>query len=241
MAAGGLRPVVCIYATFMQRAYDQLMEDVCLQRLPVVFCLTHTGISGEDGETHQGIYTLSYLSGLPNIQILMASSAGQLRAMIGYALTQPDPVAICYPKAGPMGQMDSYYRPAWARVWGKGNAPVALIATGVMVETACAVAKRPDIQADVYDASILKPLDTAMLSWILKRYKRVYTLEDMVPAGGLGQSVSDYAQQCGSEAALYALRLPDAFIPHGQAAQLRARYGLDEEGVYRAVREGGAP
>lgn len=78
---------------------------------PVVLCLTHTGISGEDGETHQGVYTLSYLSGLPNMKILMASSAGQLRAMITYALTQPDPVAICYPKTGPMGKMDSYYRP----------------------------------------------------------------------------------------------------------------------------------
>lgn len=241
MAAGGLRPVVCIYATFMQRAYDQLLEDVCLQRLPVVLCLTHTGISGEDGETHQGVYTLSYLSGLPNMKILMASSAGQLRAMITYALTQPDPVAICYPKTGPMGKMDSYYRPAWARVWGKGDAPVAIIATGVMVETACSVAKRPDVQADVYDASILKPLDTAMLSWILARYKRVYTLEDMVPSGGLGQAVADYAQHAGAKVSLRALRLPDAFIPHGQAGQLRARYGLDEDGVYRAVKEEGLP
>jgi len=235
MAVGGLRPVVCIYATFMQRAYDQLLEDICLQKLPVVFLLTHSGLSGEDGETHQGIYTLSFLSGLPDLTILMPSSGGQLREMIEYALEQDGPVAICYPKASADESPAEEYVPAWKKIQGNGMGAAALIAAGTMVGIACRAAS--NMAVDVYEASVIKPLDEDCLAKILAEYDHVYTLEDMVPSGGLGEAVADFAASHGSMTKLHAFRLPDGFVSHGKVAELRKKYGLDEDSIARKLKE----
>ncbi len=235
MAAGGLHPVVCIYATFLQRAYDQILEDVCMQNLPITFCVSHAGISGQDGETHQGIYCTAYLQGMPNLTILEAADRTELRTLLRYALTLPGPVAVCYAKDLPEGKAEPPVPPSWYRVCGDGNRETAILTTGITVGSACRIAEQA--HADVYNACILKPADEDTLGKLCVRYRTILTAEDRIREGSLSRTVADYVTGKELAVRLLSVTLPDKPVPHGSVKDLVRRFGLDEEGLLKRLRE----
>jgi len=225
LAMGGLRPVVAVYSSFLQRAYDQILHDVALQNLPVVFAIDRAGIVGEDGETHQGLYDLAYLSHIPNMTVLAPANAGELEAMLDFAIAHDGPVAIRYPRGEAVFSAEGppiVYGRSHTIAQGRG---IALVSVGTMMETALAV--RENLRAEgyepsLYDARFVKPIDGA-LAEKLKEYERVYVLQDAATKGGYGEAlrlpnVRDFA-------------FPDRFIEAGTQKELFARYRLDEKSI----------
>ncbi len=242
MAAGGLRPVVAIYSTFLQRAYDQILHDVCLQNLPVIFALDRAGIVGQDGPTHHGLFDLSYLRHIPGISILAPKDERELRQMLRTALAAGSPVAIRYPRAAGLG-LPLEKNPA-VLPWGRAELTrrghdVALIALGTLVGTAEAAADYLDsqgISAAVVNARFVKPLDEDLLLDLAHRTKRVVTLEEHVVTGGFGTAVLELLAAKGlTRVQTKCLGLPDRFVEHGPRGLLLERHGLSVAGICRAV------
>jgi len=225
LALGGMKPVVFLYATFAQRAYDQLLLDICLQKLPVVICLPNTGLCGSDGSTHQGIYAYQYLCGMPNLMVLSAGGAEDIHSMLRFALKSNGPVVICYAKYS-QNECGKAFDGRW-RAASVTQKPFAMVAAGNMMDVAMGLS---DV-ADVYHAASIKPMDEELLETILCRYARVYVLEDMVPSGGLGQQICAFAEKIHAECTIIPIALPDTFVHHGTVRQQRRRYGLDEESI----------
>ncbi len=250
LAAAGLRPVVAIYSTFMQRAYDQIVHDVALQGLPVVLCLDRAGLVGDDGPTHHGAFDLSYLRHIPHLTVMAPASAGELRRMLGTALSLPGPAAIRYPR-GPAPEEALSEGPAecsetnppavgQARVLREGT-DCALLAVGPLVWAAKEAAARlaeNDIQCAVVDARFIKPLDEALLERLAREVGRLVTIEENALAGGFGAAVAEFLEDRGlSDCRLARLGLPDRFVEHGERADLLAGLGLDASGITAAVRQ----
>lgn len=238
LALNGMRPVVAIYSTFLQRAYDQIVTEVALQKLPVVFAIDRAGISGKDGETHQGMFDISYMSSIPNMTVLAPKDGGELEAMLEYALSLDSPVAIRYPRdknsdlsefsAGMAGNNISN-----AELLGE-DGEFAILALGSMVKEsllAADILRSKGIRAAVYNIRRVKPTQTEFLDSIRQKYSRVVTVEDGCLNGGLGQQTAQYMS--GSELCpkIACLALPDKFIEHGSIEELRRYYGLDAEGI----------
>jgi len=228
LAAGGYKPVVAIYSSFLQRAYDQIQQDICLAGLPVVFAVDRAGLVGEDGATHQGIYDLSYLSALPNLQLLVPADGKELTLMLEYALVQESPVAIRYPRGCPQGDLP-YHPPIQ-----KGKAvlvcegkDVLLFACGNMVGVAIKAAQilaAQGIAAAVLNARFVKPLDEDTLLAQASISDRVLTLEENVQTGGFGAACQKALQNSPIELEIAAL--PSEAIAHGHVERLREEYGL---------------
>lgn len=240
MACEGLRPVVAIYSTFLQRSFDQLLHDVCLQRLPVTFALDRAGIVGEDGPTHHGIYDLSYLRMMPHMTVMAPATLAELAAMLEVALRMDGPCAIRYPK-GAAGLRDAgdlaeiVDRRASVLRSGKD---VALFAVGSMVEVALATAETlatHGISASVVNARFVKPLDAECLCREAQRVAQVVTLEENVVLGGFGSAVSELFAAEGLMVPVHVLGIPDAVIGQGERTLLLARLGLTPESIADAL------
>ena len=232
LAAGGMRPFVAIYDTFLQRGYDQLLHDVCLQTLPVCFLLDRAGLS-EDGVTHHGIYGLSYLSQLPGMTVLCASSRAELRAMMRYAMQAGGPVAIRYAKADVSGKADDLaiapYRPRWA-CCRKGNDAAILACGAILYETqkAADILEKQGMQCAVYNAACLSPLDADVLRGM---QQPLITVEEGVLNGGLASLVGLFCIRNGLPAPVLALGLEGICGTQGSHEKQLAAYGLDAASI----------
>jgi 1-deoxy-D-xylulose-5-phosphate synthase len=241
LALGGRLPVVAIYSTFMQRAYDQLIIDVALQDLHVVFCLDRAGLVGEDGPTHHGVFDLTYLRSIPNMTVLAPSDEAELAEALRTALAADGPVAIRYPRGSGVGvELPADPQPwdaAKARVRREGN-DVALLAAGRMVTTCLAAAEQLEAQgvsASVVDARWIKPLDLEMVSWAANSHRLVVTVEENTGLGGFGGGVCEALADLRLETSVLRLAVPDCFITHGATSTLLADVGLTPAGVAAAV------
>ncbi|MEW6188388.1 MAG: 1-deoxy-D-xylulose-5-phosphate synthase [Thermodesulfobacteriota bacterium] len=244
LALEGLRPIVALYSTFIQRAYDQVLEDVCLQNLPVIFALDRAGIVGEDGPTHQGLFDLSFLRILPNLMILVPKDEKELRDMLYSALTYAGPVAIRYPRGAGVGVSltvpPQTLNPGQWEVLQEGDA-LALLAIGNTVYPALEAAKlllRQGRKAQVVNARFLKPLDEGLLLALGRKFKTIITVEENLLAGGFGSAVMEKLQQLSCPGVrVRSLGIPDCFVEQGAPQKLRSLYGLDAEGIFRVLAE----
>ena len=244
LACEGLKPVVAIYSTFLQRAYDQLIHDVALQNLPVVFALDRAGIVGADGPTHAGAYDIPYLRCIPNMGIACPADENECRKLLSAAFERDHPVAVRYPRGAGVG---AAMEPGLQSLpYGKGevrrsrsaadNAPrgVAILAFGTMLYPALAAAER--LNATVVNMRWAKPLDTELLLEIAARHESLVTVEEGSVMGGAGSAVLEALQAAGVQRPVLQLGLPDVFIEHGDPAKLLALQGLDATGIEASIR-----
>jgi len=244
LALEGMKPVVAIYSTFLQRAYDQILQDVGLQNLPVVFALDRGGIVGEDGPTHQGVFDFSYLRHIPNLIIMVPKDEDELQQMMKTAMECPGPVAFRYPR----GKGEGVKRNPVLRSIeiGKGEVlreggDMLILAIGTTVYPSIRAAERLDdsgIHAAVINSRFLKPLDGDLIGEWARKIGKILTVEENVLQGGFGSAVLELLQEKGlSSVHVKRLGIPDLFVEHGPPSVLRAKYGIDEAGIYRAVKE----
>ena len=236
LAAGGLIPIVAIYSSFLQRAYDQILHDVCIQNLPVVFAIDRAGLVGSDGETHQGIFDLSYLSSIPNMHILAPKNKWELSDMIKFAVKFGAPIAIRYPRGEAYDGLKEYRNPI---IYGKGELieeekDIALFAVGSMVKTAVNVRnllKEKGISCTLVNARFVKPIDEEMINEISKNHKLIVTMEENVESGGYGEKVRTYADDNKLEVEVLTICIPDEYVEHGNVDLLKKEVGLDAETI----------
>jgi 1-deoxy-D-xylulose-5-phosphate synthase len=241
LAMKGLRPVVCIYSTFLQRAFDQVTCDASLHRLPVTFVIDRAGITGDDGPSHHGLLDLAYLRCVPGMVVAAPSSPDEMRRMLATALAHDGPFAIRYPRGVAPGTGTAALEPfdsLDAAVRREGR-DVALLAVGKMVGAALEAARRleaEEISATVVDARFVKPLDPRIAD-IAARHRAVVTAEDGTLMGGFGTAVAELLAEAGISVPLRRLGVPDRFVEHGAQALLLAELGLDADGIARTARE----
>jgi 1-deoxy-D-xylulose-5-phosphate synthase len=244
LALEGMKPVVAIYSTFLQRAYDQVHQDVCLQNLPVVFALDRGGIVGEDGPTHHGLFDYSYLRHIPNLVIMVPKDEEEFGHMIKTAVEWSGPVAFRYPR----GKGEGVRRSSVLRSLEIGKAEVLregeeglIVAIGTTVYPSLRAAERLEaegIHVAVINSRFLKPLDGELLCDWVRRTGRVLTVEENVLLGGFGSAVLEVLQERGLfSVRMRRLGIPDLFVEHGPQSLLRAKYGIDEQGIFTAVKE----
>ena len=241
MAASGLRPVVCIYSTFLQRAYDQILHDVCLQKLPVIFAVDRAGIVPHDGETHQGLFDISFLTSMPGMTVLAPSNASELRKMLCYALTVDGPVAIRYPKGSQDSDLEPYDEaPETGRcheiVRGKD---VAVSFVGPMrstVDVAAELLEKDGITPTIADARFVAPFDQEWIRGLTGTHKVLVTVEEGVAAGGYGEAVAAWVEEQGLPLRVSVISAPDGFLAHGSREELIRRCGLDAEAIAERIR-----
>lgn len=237
LAASGFHPVCAIYSTFLQRAFDPVIHDVCLQNLPVVFCLDRAGLSGDDGPTHHGLFDISYLRGIPNIIHMAPKDEDELADMLATVLAHDGPSAIRYPRGVGPGAIPK----AQPRILEIGKAEVldegediAIFGLGALVPLARDLGRelrRREFSAAVINARFIKPLDRDLLERYARRASVVVTLEDHVLCGGFGSAVLEALSDLGVETPVVRIGWPDQFIEHGKVDQLREKYGISVEGA----------
>ncbi len=243
LATAGLRPICGIYSTFLQRAYDQIVHDVCLQRLPVVFAMDRAGFAGDDGRTHHGIYDLSYLRCLPNMTVMAPKDENELRHMLATAVGhESGPIAVRYPRGAGVGVATNeplHTLPIGrAEVLREGD-DVAILALGSMVlpaERAADALAAEGIQATVVNARFVKPLDERLILELARRCGAVVTVEENVAQGGFGSAVLETLAAAGLAVPTRVLGIPDAVFQHASQARLREKAGLSTTGIADAVR-----
>lgn len=249
LATQGFKPVVTVYSTFLQRAYDEIVHDVCLQRLPVVFAIDRSGIVGEDGATHQGLFDISYMRHIPNLVFMSPMDGKELEAMLKLALEHKGPSAIRYPrgKAGQLqavGNQRPVIRMGRAEVLEDGE-DIAIFAVGNTVNPAlkAAVRLREDgIRPCIVNARFIKPLDSGLILALSEKIKRIVTIEENVLAGGFGSAVLECLNAAGlTEVVVKRIGINDEFAEQGSQQILREKYGLDEEGIYKTCKALFAP
>jgi 1-deoxy-D-xylulose-5-phosphate synthase len=238
LACEGMRPVVAIYSTFLQRAYDQLIHDVALQNLPVTFAIDRAGLVGADGATHHGAFDLSFLRCLPNVTVMTPSDEDQCRKMLTTAFRLGTPAAVRYPRGtGPGAAIEPALETLpvgeAAIVRRSKSRRIAILAFGAPLAAARAAAERLD--ATVADMRFVKPLDVATTLELARTHEAIVTVEENVVAGGAGSAVAEALASEGVATPLLHLGLPDAFVDHGDSVQLLAACGLDADGIVRAI------
>jgi 1-deoxy-D-xylulose-5-phosphate synthase len=242
LACEGLKPVPAIYSTFLQRAYDQVVHDVCLQNLDVTFALDRAGLVGADGATHQGLYDLAYLRALPNIVVMAPKDENELQHMLRTALEYPGPAAVRYPRGNGLGvPLDPEIKaiPIGRAELLRDGHDVALVALGTMVHPAMEAADRlaeGGIRAAVLNARFVKPLDVDAIAALARRCRALVSVEEHGEHGGFGAAVLEALTQAGVRLPIRCLAVPDRVIEHGDPAVQRARFGLDPAGIERAAR-----
>lgn len=240
MASNGLKPVFAVYSTFLQRAFDQVLHDVCIQNLPVVFAIDRAGIVGEDGETHQGINDLSYLSMIPNIHIVVPKCLEEVDVLLKWAINKNAPVAIRYPKGGNIIDTLSPIKEVVEGQWEIVNrgSKVCIIATGRMVQHAMLAKEflyEKGLNPTVINATFVKPIDKKLLENIKKEGYNILTIEDNIIKGGLGSAVKDYLSEIDYKGTIRSLGYDDEFIPQGNVEILYKTYKLDYENISKIV------
>jgi len=244
LALEGMKPVVAIYSTFLQRAYDQVLHDVCLQNLPVVFALDRGGIVGEDGPTHQGLFDFSYLRHIPNLVIMVPKDEDEFQHMMKTAMECTTPVAFRYPRGKGMGvKRDAILKSidiGKGEVLREGN-DLLVLAIGSTVYPAIHAAERLEdtgIHIAVINSRFLKPLDVDLICHWAQRTGKVLTVEENVLQGGFGSAVLELLQEKGLfSVQVKRLGIPDLFVEHGSQFLLRAKYGIDEDGIFKGAME----
>ena len=244
LACDGMKPVVAIYSTFLQRGYDQLVHDVAIQNLPVVFALDRAGIVGADGATHAGAYDIAYLRCIPNMSVLVPADENECRMALTTAFRHEHPSAVRYPRGAGVGA--AIERMLDALPWGQGEVRrqgqrIAILAFGPVLYPALAAADKLD--ATVANMRFAKPLDAALVAELARTHEALVTVEEGCVQGGAGSAVLEALQQTGIEVPVLQLGLPDEFIEHGDPIKLQALVGLDAAGIEQAVlkRFGGRP
>jgi 1-deoxy-D-xylulose-5-phosphate synthase len=243
LACEGLKPVLAIYSTFLQRGYDQLIHDVALQNLPVVFALDRAGLVGADGATHAGAYDIAYLRCIPNLSVACPADENECRRLLTTAFQQEHPVAVRYPRGAGVGAaIEPGLHPLpygkgevrRQRAAGEGGRGLAILAFGTLLYPALQAAERLD--ATVVNMRWAKPLDTALLLRVAGEHDALVTVEEGCIMGGAGSAVAEALHAAGIDKPLLQLGLPDAFIEHGDPARLLAMQGLDAAGIERSIR-----
>ena len=240
MAKAGLKPVFAVYSSFLQRAYDQVLHDVCAQNLPVVFAVDRAGLVGKDGATHQGIFDLSYLSSIPNLTVMAPKNKWELSDMLKYAIAAEEPVAIRYPR----GEACDLWKDQRAPIQ-KGCAEVlaegtyaALFAIGSMVETAWQVRKKlaeKGIPTAVVNARFAMPLDKNCLRKLAESHPLLVTMEENVASGGFGEHVAAFLEEEALHTKVLRIAIPDCFVEHGSVGELKKALGLDADSVMEKI------
>ncbi len=239
LAAAGMKPVVAVYSSFLQRAYDQILHDVCIQDLPVTFAIDRAGLVGSDGETHQGIFDLSWLSSIPNMSIMAPKNKWELSDMVKFAVNYGHPIAIRYPRGEAWAEMKEYRAEI---VRGKSEViyeenQIALLAVGSMVKTACQV--RENLKNQGYGCTLVnvrfvKPLDTELLDRLAASHRLLVTMEENVLSGGFGEHAAHYLQtERGPEhlPKILNIAIKDVYVEHGNVELLRQELGIDADSV----------
>lgn len=242
LAAGGLRPIVAIYSSFLQRAYDQILHDVCLQKLPVVFAVDRAGLVGSDGETHQGVFDLSFLSSIPNMTIVAPKNKWELSDMLKFAVNFDGPIAIRYPR----GQAyEGLYENRAVIDFGKSEwiyeeKDIAIFAVGSMVKNAVEVHEK--LKADGFNCSLnngrfVKPIDEEALKKAAENHSLIVTMEENVASGGYGEKVREYLDSIQADCKVLTIAVPDKFVEHGSVDQLYKEIGMDADSVVARIKE----
>jgi len=243
LAVGGLRPYVAIYSTFLQRAYDQIIHDIALQKLPVVFCLDRAGLVGEDGPTHHGAFDLSYLSPVPDLTIMVPADGDEFHSMLHMVQKRKlnGPCAIRFPRAAIPTEMNDEVEEiewgSWKEIFHDGETVV--IATGTMVTNAIAAHTKleGEIEFALVNARFVKPLDIEMLEYCRNEYKNIIVIEENSATGGLGQMIGNYLTRHKFAGNYESMAIPDKFITHGKRDLLLKQIGLDVDGLVSKIRE----
>jgi 1-deoxy-D-xylulose-5-phosphate synthase len=231
LAAMGMRPVLALYSTFLQRAYDQLLHDVCLQNLPVTIAIDRSGIVGADGETHQGIYDISFLSSIPGLTIMAPKNRYELSQMMDYAVNLGAPVAIKYPRGDAYYGMKEFHVPICQgkSEFIKRGEGIAVIGVGSMMEQAlltCGILEAEGYHPTLVNARFVKPMDYDMLEELKKDHELIVTMEENIASGGYGSAVAHWAGQQKDPVRILPISLPDIYLEHGSVDQLKDRYDL---------------
>lgn len=241
LAAGGIRPVFAVYSSFLQRAYDQLIHDVALQNLPVVLAVDRAGLVGSDGETHQGIFDLSYLSSIPNMTVMSPKHKWELADMLRFALECRGPVAVRYPRGEAFDRYEEFRAPV---EYGKSEmlyqeSKIAVLCVGHMFETALEVRrllKEQGYACTLVNARFVKPIDEEMIDGLCRTHRLIATIEENVQTGGYGEHVMEYVCKKRYPAEVLPLALPDDYVEHGSILALRKETGLDAASMAEKIR-----
>ena len=240
MAAGGLRPFVAVYSSFLQRAFDQIMMDVCLQQLPVVFCIDRAGLVGSDGETHQGILDLTYMTSIPGMTVMAPKNMWELEEMLRFAASYELPLSIRYPRGKAYQGLKDFLAPV---EYGKSEMlfeenTLALVAVGSMVSTAEHIReklKKTGRACTLVNGRFIKPVDTDMLDRLAEKHRYIVTLEENVLRGGFGEQVLYYMEERHPGVRVICITLPDAYVEHGDVTLLRSVLGIDSDSIIRKL------
>ncbi|NTU43818.1 MAG: 1-deoxy-D-xylulose-5-phosphate synthase, partial [Nitrospirales bacterium] len=247
LASQGLRPVVAVYSTFLQRAYDEIIHDVCLQGLPVVFAVDRAGIVGEDGATHQGLFDISFLRHIPNLMVMAPKDGEELQAMLRLSLKHQGPSAIRYPRGRTEDRsqksehrtQNTDIETGKAEVLREGDDAV-IIGVGNTVGPSLEAAEllaQEGISATVVNARFIKPLDEELILTLCRKIPRVVTVEENILAGGFGSAVMELLNSNGLAIPLKRIGIGDEFVEHGAQKILRKNYNMDAQGIARTTRE----
>ena len=236
MAAAGLKPVVVVYSSFLQRAYDQIVHDVCIQNLPVLFCVDRAGLVGSDGETHQGIFDLTYLSSIPNMSVIAPKNLWELREMLQFAVDYEGPMAIRYPRGQAYRGLKEFLAPVEYKkseiLYDEDS--IALLAVGSMVSTAEHIRtklKEEGHSCTLVNGRFIKPVDTDVVDYLARNHRCIVTLEENVLRGGYGERITDYVQKHYPAIRVVNIALPDAYVEHGNVSKLRIDLGIDSDSI----------
>ena len=240
LAAGGLKPVVAVYSSFLQRAFDQAIHDVCLQNLPVMIAVDRAGLVGSDGETHQGLFDLSFLNMIPNMTILSPKNRWEMADMVRFCADFQYPVALRYPRGAAYEGLSAFRTPI---VYGKSEIlyeeeDIAVIFVGHMAELAVQVRdrlKEIGYHCSLINARFVKPLDTEMLEALTKDHRLFVTIEENVLSGGFGEQVLHYVSRAKLDVGVWCIGIPDDYVEHGNVDLLRREVGLDAETIVKQI------
>lgn len=242
MASVGLRPVVAVYSSFLQRGYDQILHDVCIQNLPVVFAVDRAGLVGSDGETHQGIFDLSFLSSIPNMSVIAPKNLWELRDALKFAFHYQGPIAIRYPRGEAYQGLKEFYAPF---EYGKGEiifeeSDIALLSVGSMVSTGEHVRsklKEEGWNCTLANGRFVKPIDTELIDRLVKNHWLIVTMEENVLRGGYGLTVTSYIHEHYPDIKVVNIALPDAYVEHGNVSLLREGLGINSDSILWLIKE----
>ena len=240
LAAGGLKPIVAIYSSFLQRAYDQILHDVCLQNLPVVFAIDRAGLVGSDGETHQGIFDLSYLSSIPNMHIMAPKNKWELSDMMKFAVASGMPIALRYPRGEAFDGLKDNRSPI---EYGKSEAiyeeeDIILFAVGSMVKVALTVReqlKERGYSCSLTNARFVKPIDEQAVREACREHKLIVTMEENVLSGGYGEKVRAYVDAINAPVHVLNIAIPDEYVEHGNVELLKREIGIDADSIVKKI------
>lgn len=242
LAAGGMKPIVAVYSSFLQRAYDQILHDVCIQDLPVVFAIDRAGLVGSDGETHQGIFDFTYLSGIPNMHLCAPKNKWELSDMMKFAVSLGHPIAVRYPRGTAYVGLKDHRAPIelGKAEWIYREKDIALLAVGSMVKTAEEVRyalKEKGWGVSLLNARFVKPIDKAAVKEACEGHSLLVTLEENVACGGYGEKVLDYMNRNGYRKKVLNIAIPDAYVEHGNVELLKQEIGIDAESIISRICE----